>query len=93
VYPKSQPTYERQGPITRARVVFYGRTQLEALESARSAGQRFANALPTSVSCRPASYAGFDEEAGRHSAALVVAFGVTDSEVTRQRISEVLDAL
>lgn len=79
-------TYEQSGPFTRARVSVYGRTQLEALEAARVAGQRLAEALPLGVTCRPAAYEGFDMDLHKHTAVVVVAFGASDAEAARGAI-------
>jgi hypothetical protein len=79
-------TYQQAGPFTRASVSVYGRTQLEAIEAARAAGQRLAEALPTSVTCRPAAYEGFNREVRKHAAVIVVSFGVSDDEVARREI-------
>lgn len=86
-------TYEQSGPFTRARVLVYGRTLLEAVESARRAGREFADALPTTVTCRPAAYEGFDRELQRHAAVVVVSFGVLDDEVARRTIDRIVESL
>lgn len=90
---KARHIYERQGPFTRARVTIYGRTEEEAVETARETVQLFADRLPSGVNCWAPSYQGYDEERGRHAAEFKIGFGSSDEEATRKQIDGLVEAL
>lgn len=91
--PKASHTYHQQGPITRARVVVYGRTSQEAVENARRAAQSFADQLPKDVNCWPPTYEGFDPAQDRHAASFRVAFGASEEDQIRQKVDALVAAL
>lgn len=91
--PKATHSYYQRGPITRAKVVVYGRTPDEALEAARKVVAKFTHALPKDANCWAARYVGFDADHKRHSAAFSVGFGITQREQIRREIDALVAAL
>lgn len=85
IQPRPKHTFEQVGPFTRAYVTVYGRSQIEALESARRAREQFAAELPVDVTCWAPVYKGIDSDLRRHCAVFIVAFPA-NAEALRARV-------